>query len=73
MCWCGDRIGSQQDILTLGKGPWKVEVDLMQPLDAEKSPKVHIPPLNHIGLWVDDIHSVSLPRSTGAAQQPLVQ
>ncbi len=28
----------------------------MQPINAEKSPKVHIPPLNHIGLWVDDIH-----------------
>jgi hypothetical protein len=24
---------------------------LMQPLDAAKSPKVHIPALNHIGLW----------------------
>jgi lactoylglutathione lyase len=28
----------------------------MQPLDADKSPKVHIPPLNHIGLWVDHLH-----------------
>eukprot|EP00035_Acanthoeca_spectabilis_P013880 m.261137 g.261137 ORF g.261137 m.261137 type:complete len:183 (-) comp15995_c0_seq4:519-1067(-) len=46
-----------EDILTLGKGPWKVEVDLMQPLDPSKSPKVHVPPLNHIGLWVDDIHA----------------
>jgi lactoylglutathione lyase len=27
----------------------------MQPLDAEKSPKVHVPTLNHIGLWVDDL------------------
>lgn len=33
----------------------KVEIDLMTPLDSEKSPKVHIPPLNHIGLWVDDL------------------
>ena len=32
-----------------------VEVDLMQPLDPDKAPKVHVPPLNHIGLWVDDI------------------
>jgi lactoylglutathione lyase len=30
-------------------------VDLMQPLDAEKRPKVHDPPLNHVGLWVDDL------------------
>ena len=28
----------------------------MQPVDATKSPKVHVPSLNHIGLWVDDIH-----------------
>ena len=32
-------------------------MDLMQPLDAAKSPKVHLPPLNHIGLWVDDLHA----------------
>lgn len=31
------------------------EIDLMQPLDAERSPKVHVPALNHIGLWVDDL------------------
>lgn len=29
----------------------------MQPLDADKSPKVHIPPLNHIGIWVDNIEN----------------
>jgi len=40
-----------EDILQLGA----VEVDLMAPLDPEKSPKPHIPPLNHIGLWVDDL------------------
>ena len=27
----------------------------MQPIDPEKRPKVHEPPLNHIGLWVDDL------------------
>jgi lactoylglutathione lyase len=37
-------------------GPHAVEVDIMAPLDPEKSPKVHVPALNHIGLWVDDIH-----------------
>lgn len=46
-----------EDILALGSGPHAVEVDIMQPLDPEKSPKVHVPPLNHIGLWVDDIHA----------------
>ena len=46
-----------EDILSLGTGPTSVEVDIMQPLDPEKSPKVNSPPLNHIGLWVDDIHA----------------
>lgn len=27
----------------------------MQPLDPTKSPKVHEPTLNHVGLWVDDL------------------
>lgn len=44
-----------EDVLQLGKGPYAVEVDLMQPLDPDKKPKVHEPPLNHIGLWVDDL------------------
>ncbi len=44
-----------EDILTCGSGPLKVEVDLMQPLDPDKKPKVHDPALNHIGLWVDNL------------------
>ena len=44
-----------EDMCTLGAGPFKVEVDLMQPLDPDKKPAVHIPPLNHIGLWIDDL------------------
>ena len=27
----------------------------MQPLDIDKKPAVHHTPLNHIGLWVDDL------------------
>ncbi len=27
----------------------------MQPLDPNKAPKVHIPALNHVGLWVDNL------------------
>ena len=27
----------------------------MQPIDPEKTPKVNIPALNHIGLWVDKL------------------
>ena len=45
-----------EDIAVLGVGPLRVEVDLMQPIDIDKKPAVHNPPLNHIGLWVDDIH-----------------
>ena len=44
-----------EDIAVAGAGPLKVEVDLMQPIDPEKRPKVHEPALNHVGLWVDDL------------------
>lgn len=44
-----------EDVLSLGTGPHAVEIDLMQPIDPERSPKVHVPPLNHIGLWIDDL------------------
>ena len=46
-----------EDIAVAGHGALKVEVDLMQPLDPDKKPKVHEPPLNHIGLWIDDLHA----------------
>jgi lactoylglutathione lyase len=44
-----------EDIAVAGAGPFKVEVDLMQPIDPQKRPKVHEPPLNHVGLWIDDL------------------
>ena len=44
-----------EDICTIGVGPIKVEVDLMQPLDADRKPAVHNTPLNHVGLWIDDL------------------
>jgi lactoylglutathione lyase len=44
-----------EDILTLGQGPHRVEVDLMEPLDPTQKPAVHTPPLNHVGLWVDNL------------------
>jgi lactoylglutathione lyase len=50
-----ERENVDEDIAVAGKGPFKVEVDLMQPVDADKKPKVHDPALNHIGLWVDDL------------------
>ncbi|MDX1959797.1 MAG: VOC family protein [Leptospiraceae bacterium] len=46
-----------EDIARMGKGAFAVEVDLMQPIDPTKSPKVHEPKLNHIGLWVDDLQA----------------
>ena len=58
-----ERVGEYQsekenvdeDIFRCGSGVFAVEVDLMQPLDPEKRPKVHEPALNHIGFWVDDL------------------
>ena len=50
-----ERENVDEDICALGRGPTAVEVDLMQPLDPEKKPAVHTTPLNHIGLWIDDL------------------
>ena len=50
-----ERENVDEDICTLGRGVHAVEVDLMQPLDPAKKPAVHATPLNHVGLWVDDL------------------
>ena len=50
-----ERENVDEDICALGHGAHAVEVDLMQPLDADKKPAVHTTPLNHVGLWVDDL------------------
>lgn len=50
-----ERENVDEDICELGHGPTAVEVDLMQPLDPDKKPAVHTTPLNHVGLWVDDL------------------
>jgi lactoylglutathione lyase len=50
-----ERENVDEDIAVAGSGPLKVEVDLMQPLDPARSPKVHDPALNHVGLWIDDL------------------
>lgn len=44
-----------EEILSLGAGPHAVEVDLMQPVDPTRKPRVAEPALNHVGLWVDDL------------------
>ena len=46
-----------EDVLRLGPGDASVEIDLMQPLDPSRAPRVHEPALNHIGLWVDDLRA----------------
>ncbi|MFZ2854951.1 MAG: VOC family protein [Rhodocyclaceae bacterium] len=50
-----ERENVDEDITAMGKGPFKVEVDLMQPIDPDKKPAVHATPLNHVGLWIDDL------------------
>jgi lactoylglutathione lyase len=50
-----ERENVDEDICSLGRGVHAVEVDLMQPIDSDKKPAVHATPLNHIGLWVDDL------------------
>jgi lactoylglutathione lyase len=50
-----ERENVDEDITETGGGPFKVEVDLMQPIDPAKSPRVHDPALNHIGLWIDNL------------------
>lgn len=63
--WCAlfglEKVGShrsesenvEEDVLRCGD----VEIDLMVPIDPDRSPKVHQPPLNHVGLWVDDLRA----------------
>jgi lactoylglutathione lyase len=46
-----ERENVDEDILSIAG----VEIDLMEPIDPSKSPKVHEPRLNHLGLWVDDL------------------
>jgi lactoylglutathione lyase len=67
--WC-DLLGLEQtdayqsadenvieDILRVGPASAPVEIDLMQPLDPARKPRVHEPVLNHLGLWVDDLRA----------------
>jgi lactoylglutathione lyase len=67
--WCDllgvEQLGSYQsaaenvieDILRVGPASAPIEIDLMQPLDPTRSPRVHEPALNHLGLWVDDLRA----------------
>lgn len=66
-----ERENVDEDIATLGKGVSACEVDLMQPLDETRKPAVHEPPLNHVGLWVDDLpHAVEWLTAKGVRFAP---
>ena len=51
------RENVDEDICTIGSGPMRVEVDLMEPIDPLAKPAVHTTPLNHVGLWIDDLRA----------------
>jgi lactoylglutathione lyase len=50
-----ERENVDEDIAAIGSGALRVEVDLMEPIDPDKPPRVHEPALNHVGLWLDDL------------------
>jgi len=51
------RENVDEDICSLGRGATKVEIDLMEPIDPAGKPAVHVTPLNHVGLWIDDLRA----------------
>ncbi len=52
-----ERENVDEAVLKVGQGAHAVEIDLMQPLDPDRKPRVDTPPLNHLGLWVDDLRA----------------
>jgi lactoylglutathione lyase len=52
-----ERENVDEDICAVGTGAARVEVDLMEPIDPDGKPAVHATPLNHIGLWIDDLRA----------------
>ena len=50
-----ERENVDEDICVVGTGLARVEIDLMEPIDSAGKPAVHLPPLNHVGLWIDDL------------------
>lgn len=51
-----ERENVDEDIAVAGAGVHEVEIDLMQPIDPTRKPRVDKVALNHVGLWVDDLH-----------------
>jgi lactoylglutathione lyase len=52
-----ERENVREDIAVLGRPPFEVEIDLMEPFEPGARPNVAVPPLNHLGLWVDDLQA----------------
>ena len=52
-----DAENVDEDVALMGAGLFRVEVDLMQPIDPNGRPRVQEPALNHVGLWVDDLRA----------------
>ncbi|MEZ4399831.1 MAG: VOC family protein [Kofleriaceae bacterium] len=50
-----ERENVDEDIAAVGAGAARVEIDLMEPIDPARAPRVHEPALNHVGLWIDDL------------------
>jgi lactoylglutathione lyase len=46
-----------EEILSLGLGLGRVEVDLMEPIDENARPTLHEPALHHVGLWIDELRA----------------
>jgi len=46
-----------EEILDVGLGLGRVEIDLMQPIDTSARPTIHEPALHHVGLWIDELRS----------------
>lgn len=46
-----------EEILSLGVGLGRVEIDLMQPVDVAARPVIHEPALHHVGLWIDALRA----------------
>ena len=46
-----------EDICSFADDKLAGQIDLMEPFDVSRGPRVDNPALNHIGLWVDDIES----------------
>lgn len=46
-----------EEILSVGLGLARVEIDLMEPVDEKARPTLHEPALHHVGLWIDHLRS----------------